>query len=733
MPSKKIFKKPRLSFVCLLLLLLVFQSSFVPVRTFAAVTVNIDPNITYKSIEGWGSSICWWGNQIGGWSEKNRNSLIEKIISPIDGLGYNIFRYNIGGGDAPSHNHMRAYGNIEGYQPSPGVWNWNADATQRAVLNRLLERGRYYGQDMIIEAFSNSPPYWMTKSGCASGNTDGSNNLKDDCYDDFAEYLTEVVKHFRDTWGITFRTLEPMNEPNVNWWKANGGQEGCCFTFAVQPKIIKEVGSRLKSKGLTGTTVSAADENSIDTAVSGLKTYDAATLSYISQVNTHSYSGSQRTSLRELVKSKGKKLWQSESGPLSFTGEMMDSNIMMSQRIVKDLKEMQADAWIDWQIIDGGNWGSIYVNNSAQTFTLTKKFYMHSNYSRFIRPGYTIIGADNAATLAALSPDKKKLVIVATNAGKTASESFTFNLSRFLSINSSVEVYRTSASLDLAKSSVTVNSKSITDTLPAYSINTYVVSLGDNAVPTPDISTVPSPTPDTTHYKIVNENSGKVLDVTDSSLSDGAGIIQQSDNGSPGQKWYFTDAGDGYRKIVNCNSGKTLDVNGQSVDDGGKAIQWPSNEGLNQQWSLEDNGNGYYKIVNRNSGKLLDVSNESKNDGASIIQWHDTNGKNQHWKLIPAGSATPTPTPTTPVPTPTTPTPTPTTPAPTRKTPTAASCDLNGDGVINMVDVNIMAKSFNSAKGDSRYVESRDLNGDGAVNMHDIVIIAARFNTMVAE
>jgi hypothetical protein len=58
----------------------------------------------------------------------------------------------------------------------------------------------------------------MTKSGCASGNTDGSNNLKDDSYDAFADYLTEVVKHFRDSWGITFRTLEPLNEPNASWW-----------------------------------------------------------------------------------------------------------------------------------------------------------------------------------------------------------------------------------------------------------------------------------------------------------------------------------------------------------------------------------------------------------------------------------------------------------------------------------------------------------------------------------
>ena len=111
----------------------------------------------------------------------------------------------------------------------------------------------------------------MTKSGCASGSTDGSNNLKDDSYDAFADYLTEVVKHFRDSWGVTFRTLEPLNEPNASWWTANGSQEGCHFSPSNQQTIIKAVGAKLTSKGLTATTVGASDENSIDDAYNNMR------------------------------------------------------------------------------------------------------------------------------------------------------------------------------------------------------------------------------------------------------------------------------------------------------------------------------------------------------------------------------------------------------------------------------------------------------------------------------
>ncbi len=75
------------------------------------------------------------------------------------------------------------------YQNGQVTYDWSADANQRNVLRRCMEAA---GDDMIVEMFSNSPPYWMCKSGCSTGNRNaGQNNLKDDCCDDFAEYLAE--------------------------------------------------------------------------------------------------------------------------------------------------------------------------------------------------------------------------------------------------------------------------------------------------------------------------------------------------------------------------------------------------------------------------------------------------------------------------------------------------------------------------------------------------------------
>ena len=106
-------------------------------------------------------------------------------------------------------------------------------------------------------------------------------------------------------------------------------------------------------------------------------------------------------------------------------------------------------------------------------------------------------------------------------------------------------------------------------------------------------------------YKVVNRNSGKLLDVYGQSTDDGANVNQWGDNGGANQRWQIVDIGGGYYEFVNQNSGKALDVNGNSTDDGANVQQWAYGGGANQQWQIVDIGGGYYKIVNRNSGKFL--------------------------------------------------------------------------------------------------------------------------------
>ncbi len=137
----------------------------------------------------------------------------------------------------------------------------------------------------------------------------------------------------------------------------------------------------------------------------------------------------------------------------------------------------------------------------------------------------------------------------------------------------------------------------------------------------------------TTKYKLINRNSGKVLDVQYGSKDNGANVLQYTDQGNANQKWYLIPTGDGYYTIKNAYTEKMVDVSGKSKDNGGDVIQYQSNGGTNQQWKIEATDNGYYRLINRNSGLALDVSGKSTADNGDVIQWAYNGGANQQWKI----------------------------------------------------------------------------------------------------
>lgn len=438
--------------------------------------VKVDPSLQYQSFEGWGTSLCWWANHVGGWSAAGRDRVVDAVVDPVEGLGYNIFRYNIGGGENPAHEHMSQHREMPGFQDSLGSWSWDNDANQRAILLSIAERGN----DLIFEAFSNSPPYWMTESGCASGNDDGSNNLKSDAYDDFADYLTEVVRHYKDEYGVVFRTLEPLNEPYANWWQADGSQEGCHFDRSSQATIIQAVAEQLSAKGLDATAVSAADENSMDDALANLASFDQATVALLGQINVHSYAGSRRAELYDLAASLGKRLWQSESGPLGqdITGDM-EAAIFMAGRIIQDLRELKPAAWVDWQSGDPSrSWASFTLNDAEESHSPLKRFYMHAGFSRFIRPGATFVDVNHADMVAAVSGDGKSLALVVKNGDPNQSHGFTFDLTALPTLGPSCDVYRTSESENLeGLSPAAIDEYRLVTEIPPYSITTFVIPM----------------------------------------------------------------------------------------------------------------------------------------------------------------------------------------------------------------------------------------------------------------
>jgi len=56
-------------------------------------------------------------------------------------------------------------------------------------------------------------------------------------------------------------------------------------------------------------------------------------------------------------------------------------------------------------------------------------------------------------------------------------------------------------------------------------------------------------------------------------------------------------------------------------------------------------------------------------------------------------------------------------------------CDLNSDGVVDILDIAIVAKPFGSKVGDDRWNPVADINKDGRVNIMDIAMVAKAYGT----
>ncbi|MEU2337554.1 beta-1,6-galactanase [Streptomyces sp. NPDC013172] len=411
----------------------------------ADATITVSPSTSWGTWEGWGTSLAWWGNVFGTRDDFADIFFTTKSTSyngtSLPGLGLNIARYNLGASSWNTVNgesmvasaNIPAFKQIEGYwqdwnneDPTSSAWNWTADATQRAMLVKAVNRGA------TAELFANSPMWWMCLNHNPSGASDGGNNLQSWNYRQHASHLASVALYAKNHWGVNFATVEAFNEPSSSWWTATGTQEGCHMDATVQAAVLPYLRSELNSRGLTGTKISASDETSYDLARTTWGAFSATTKGYVDRVNVHGYQGSggRRDLLyTDVVTTAGKALWNSETGDNDGTGYTMAFNLLY------DFRWLHPTAWVYWQVMDPStNWAMIsYDANTLAAGAVTTKYYVMAQFSRHIRPGMRILDTGVSNAVAAYDSSAKRLVIVALNTA-TSAQTLTFNLSGFTTV-----------------------------------------------------------------------------------------------------------------------------------------------------------------------------------------------------------------------------------------------------------------------------------------------------------
>jgi galactan endo-1,6-beta-galactosidase len=475
----------------------------------ADYTLVVDKNENRGTWEGWGCSLCWWANALGGSSYQNlyadlffTQNTVSFAGKTLPGLGMNIARYNVGGvgrGDTidgttenlPSG--FPVFKRVEGYwkdwhssDPASSSWDWSRDSNQRNMLRAARDRGVNQ-----IEFFSNAPLWWMTDKKSSAGGALQSGNRRD-----HARYLATVVKQAQDKWGVTVNRVAPFNEPSAGWWNYPGGQEGCNIAVEQQKEILGYLREELDSRGLNKVAISGSDENSVDRAEKTHNYFKAQSVTVngksrnvadlLGQVNAHSYYGLEpfrdnATRQRFRTALGKKRLWMSEYGDNDGSG------MALAQTIMEDMTYLKPTAWIYWQPAEpsstwglvNGDYGNIRTLSEPARGTPTwvyYKYYVMAQFTRFLRPGYKILGNTDHNTIAAYDEAGHRLVLIVVNYGNA--QQITSDLSCFSQVgtSASVTVTNTNGSRLLQNSTIDVSNKRLVLPAEANSIYSVVVS-----------------------------------------------------------------------------------------------------------------------------------------------------------------------------------------------------------------------------------------------------------------
>ena len=463
------------------------------------------------SWEGWGTSLCWWANRIG-YNETLTRKSADVFFDKEKGLGLNIMRYNVGGGDDPAHNHItRTDSDVPGWMyidPATGERKWDYSADQRQ-LNVLRAASKAAGQDAYIEIFSNSPPYFMTVSGCATGNFKAEvNNIREDQYDDFAQYMAHVANYMTRKLKFDIKSVSPMNEPNTNYWPAmSNKQEGCHIDAGEsQSKLLELTRKSFDSYGLQKILLTASDETNPGKQVEEIRTLSPAARKSIQRISTHTYGINGIREMGQLAKDEKLNLWMSEVDGNGIAGEdagEMAAGLWLADKIISDIQALEPSAWVLWQVIDThvskdgykgrvdkgplntarGYWGTAWADHDTGDIVLTQKYYAFGQFSRYIRPGSTVIpcptSRESGVRIIA-SVDAKHKSVTAVCVNLTASEkpvSLSFD---GIPVHGTVSQVRTSGSMadgeHWSRSEGTmVNGNSYDTVLAPNSVTTFVI------------------------------------------------------------------------------------------------------------------------------------------------------------------------------------------------------------------------------------------------------------------
>lgn len=465
-----------------------------PVKQYSKI--KIDETTTFQEWESFGTSGAWWSQYIGGWDKPFREgelpvreAIARLLYSKEEGIGLNLYRYNLGAGSKESGKGVYWDPNrrAECFETAPGEYDFTKDANAIWFLNRVKEIA---GEDLSVVLFCNSPLERLTVNHMAQmGSTKGPNLLPEN-YDDFAAYVYDVAEHFVAQ-GIPVTEISPINEPQWEW---KDGQEGCHYepseVAAVLKVFVEEIEKREALKGVRVSGPESGEWGGRTQEYIRAIFRDKVLKDYFTTLDCHSYWTNKATK-------ESFARWMQQNYPdvklrtsewvemVNGTDYTMDSAFNMADVIMEDLTILNVTSWQYWVGVAPGNYrdGLIYVNTSRRAYKPAKRLWGYGNFTKFIRSGYVRVAASNpykdiynmksVAFTGTNDEGKEQLVIVMINREEEKTVQLSLNdQSRY----ATYEVYTTNEQYDLEMTASGEYKEHTPFTIMGESIVTFVLT-----------------------------------------------------------------------------------------------------------------------------------------------------------------------------------------------------------------------------------------------------------------
>ncbi|MBX3009020.1 MAG: T9SS type A sorting domain-containing protein [Melioribacteraceae bacterium] len=333
-------------------------------------------------------------------------------------------------------------------QPDSNQWSMNVTTAKKAHEKGVL----------IFASPWNAPPR-MTEV------INGQTRVRYDMYNDYADHLNAYTRFMLRN-GVPLYAISVQNEPDyANEWTG--------WTADEMLRFMKEYAHKLETR------VMAPESFQFRKNMSDPILNDSIACSNLDIVGGHIYGGGLAS--YPLAEQKGKEVWMTEhlSGETGQANDWAWGLPVASE--MNNVMKAGMNAYVWWYIVRFYGPISDGTNNSGNKGTITKKGYVMSQFSKFIRPGYyrvesavypPLVGS-GVSTTSYIDPATSKVIIVAVNTSTTSKE-HAFRIQNG-TVNKKFTPYTTSVSKNCEMGSeINVAGDNFIFTLEPSSITTFV-------------------------------------------------------------------------------------------------------------------------------------------------------------------------------------------------------------------------------------------------------------------